>query len=270
MPDSEPERRRAAEPVAAAPRRGPTYAAAVLLIALAAVAAWYFLGAPRDVAEAPTASTKGSAPAGGSRRGAGPDPARPTPVATVTARSGTFDVYLNALGTVTPRSTVTVKPRVDGQLMRVLFRGRPDRSRRASCSPRSIRVRSRCSSTQAEGQLARTRRCSRTRASTSSATGRCSSRIRSPSSRSTRRQRWCGSTRARSQADQGAGRQRAAAAHLRARSPRRSAGRARAAPGRRRQHRARGATPTASSSSRSCSRSASIFTIPEDNAAARA
>ena len=36
-------------------------------------------------------------------------------------RKGSIDVYLNALGTVTPANVVTVKPRVDGQLMRVAF-----------------------------------------------------------------------------------------------------------------------------------------------------
>ena len=36
-------------------------------------------------------------------------------------RKGSIDVYLNALGTVTPRNTVTVRSRVDGQLMRVAF-----------------------------------------------------------------------------------------------------------------------------------------------------
>jgi membrane fusion protein, multidrug efflux system len=47
--------------------------------------------------------------------------ARPLPVVAVPARKGSIDVYLNALGTVTPRNIVVVKPRVDGQLMKVAF-----------------------------------------------------------------------------------------------------------------------------------------------------
>jgi multidrug efflux system membrane fusion protein len=48
--------------------------------------------------------------------------ARPVaPVAVAFARSGNVNVYLNGLGTVTPLRTVTVRSRVDGQLMRVLF-----------------------------------------------------------------------------------------------------------------------------------------------------
>jgi multidrug efflux system membrane fusion protein len=43
------------------------------------------------------------------------------PVAVAVARSGNVNVYLNGLGTVTPLRTVTVRSRVDGQLMRVLF-----------------------------------------------------------------------------------------------------------------------------------------------------
>ena len=55
-------------------------------------------------------------PAGG-RRGDGSG--RPMPVMAVAAKAGDIDVVINALGTVTARSTVTVKPRVDGQLISV-------------------------------------------------------------------------------------------------------------------------------------------------------
>jgi multidrug efflux system membrane fusion protein len=50
------------------------------------------------------------------------DPARPTPVAAAAARSGDINIYLNALGTVTPLKTVTVRSRVDGELVKVLFK----------------------------------------------------------------------------------------------------------------------------------------------------
>jgi membrane fusion protein, multidrug efflux system len=52
----------------------------------------------------------------------GGDPTRATPVVAVPAITGNVNVYLNGLGTVTPLKTVTVRSRVDGQLMRVLFR----------------------------------------------------------------------------------------------------------------------------------------------------
>jgi len=44
------------------------------------------------------------------------------PVAAVQARLGDFNRYLSALGTVTPFNTVTVKSRVDGQIISVAFR----------------------------------------------------------------------------------------------------------------------------------------------------
>lgn len=54
----------------------------------------------------------------GGRDGAG----RPVPVVAAAARAGNIDVVINALGTVTARNTVTIKPRVDGQLVRIAFR----------------------------------------------------------------------------------------------------------------------------------------------------
>jgi len=59
----------------------------------------------------PAATTQGSAMAGG----------RAVPVDVAIAKTGNMDLYLRELGTVTPLNTVTVRSRVDGQIIKVGF-----------------------------------------------------------------------------------------------------------------------------------------------------
>jgi multidrug efflux system membrane fusion protein len=92
-------------------RRRWLWAAAVVALVAAGAGYWYWSG--RDA--------EPSAPATGAPGGRSDPAGRALPVTGVPARKGSIDVYLNALGTVTPRNVVTVKPRVDGQLMRVAF-----------------------------------------------------------------------------------------------------------------------------------------------------
>ncbi len=121
-------------------RRAWTIAALVLLVAIAA-GAWLWQGRG---AEEPMAKAKG--------RG---DPnARTMPVVAQPARQGTIDVYVSALGTVTPRNMVVVRSRVDGQLVSVAFNeGQTVKAGQllAQIDPRPFEVQL----TQANGQMAR-------------------------------------------------------------------------------------------------------------------
>jgi membrane fusion protein, multidrug efflux system len=88
-----------------------------LFVALAAIlvgsyAGWhYFIRAKAAdaVVDARTSAGKGASPA-------------PIPVTVASVKKADFPVYLNGLGTVQPFRTVTVRSRVDGQIIKVAFK----------------------------------------------------------------------------------------------------------------------------------------------------
>jgi multidrug efflux system membrane fusion protein len=120
-------------------RRWRWVALAVVVIAVI-VAAWFWFGrAAVDPAKAGA--------------GKGDPNARAIPVVAAPARKGSIDVYIDALGTVTPRNMVVVRTRVDGQLMTVGFREGQDVKAGdllAQIDPRPFEV----MLTQATGQMA--------------------------------------------------------------------------------------------------------------------
>ena len=92
---------------------------------------WYHQrNSPPDAtgAAGPDGAPKDGGGKGGAGKGAGKGGGRfgagsgVTPVLAATAYKGNIDVRLTALGTVTPRNNVTVRTRVDGPLLRVLFK----------------------------------------------------------------------------------------------------------------------------------------------------
>lgn len=101
---------------------------------------------------APTNGTA-QAPAG---KSAGAQAQRPVTVVTAPARVEDLPIYLSGLGSVVPTRTVTVRSRVDGQVMQVAFKeGQEVRSGDllAQIDPRPFEVQL----AQAEGQLAKDR-----------------------------------------------------------------------------------------------------------------
>src|SRR3990172_12224422 len=87
----------------------------LLLCVLAAGGLGYYLMQRGEAEQSPQQQRPGG-------RRQGPDASRPMPVTAVPAKASDVGVYLKGLGSVTPIATVTVRTRIDGQLMKVLFR----------------------------------------------------------------------------------------------------------------------------------------------------
>jgi len=94
-------------------RRRWIISGAVFAAAVICVAAWHFIGNGKG-----TAGDSSSAAPGGK---ANPSKGAAA-VGVVAAHVADVNVFQNGLGTVTPRAVVTVHTRVDGELMRVLFK----------------------------------------------------------------------------------------------------------------------------------------------------
>jgi len=156
---NEPDNPMSALPPALPPprRRWLKPAVIVAVVALAAVGAWLLWGPSSGDGQGSSQATatkggKGGAGKGGGRGGG--DPSRIQPVAAVAARIADVNIVQTGLGTVTATRTVTVKPRVDGQLQSVNFtEGQLVRAgeKIAQIDPVPFQVQL----SQAEGQLAR-------------------------------------------------------------------------------------------------------------------
>jgi multidrug efflux system membrane fusion protein len=95
------------------------------VVILAALGFWYFQYSKTSTA----AQAGGQTPAGpnggsgvkGQGRGGVPSGAFVVPVVVATAQKGDLPIYFNGLGTVTAFNTVTVRTRVDGQIVKINF-----------------------------------------------------------------------------------------------------------------------------------------------------
>ena len=94
------------------------WATALAVVIVAGAAYWFWQGRDTAGEAAPAAAGQG-APAAGGRHGRFGAPLAPVQAATATSES--VPRYLSGLGTVTAANTVTVRSRVDGQLLAIHF-----------------------------------------------------------------------------------------------------------------------------------------------------
>jgi len=101
------------------PQRARRLILFVLLVALLALAGWWYL--TRSSAPSQGAGPQGR-PRPGAMGGAAAMANMPTPVKVATAMSQDIPVYMRSLGTVTAYNVVTVRSRVQGELVEVAFK----------------------------------------------------------------------------------------------------------------------------------------------------
>jgi len=148
-PPPRPDLAQTTPPSPAAPSRARGWLWFLLIVAIAG-GGWYYY----DRFKQQSAQAEAQKKAADGKKGIGKGMGGPTPVVAIPARKGRINVYLEGLGTVTPLRTVTVRSRVDGQLMRVHFREGElveQGQLLAQIDPRPFQVMLK----QAEGQLAR-------------------------------------------------------------------------------------------------------------------
>jgi multidrug efflux system membrane fusion protein len=90
----------------------------ILVLGVIAFGVWYYVNS-RNASQAAAPAAPGAAAKGKGGSGAG---GFVVPVVVSTAQRGDLPVYFNGLGTVTAFNTVTVRSRVDGQLVSVAFK----------------------------------------------------------------------------------------------------------------------------------------------------
>jgi multidrug efflux system membrane fusion protein len=122
----------------------------VLVLAVIALGGWYYRNS-RNASQAADAGAPGVAGKGKGGFGAGN---LVVPVVVATAQRGDLPVYFNGIGTVTAFNTVTVRSRVDGQLISIAFKEGQfvhEGDLLAQIDPRPFQVQL----AQAQGQLAK-------------------------------------------------------------------------------------------------------------------